>query len=404
MSNISHAASFDAVAKRNVLVLSICQALSMTGASLVIFVSALAGQMLADDKSLATLPIAFQFTATMLTTIPASLLMGKIGRKLGFTLGQLIGVCGAALASYAIYEGSFWLFVLASSLLGSHNAFWQYYRFAAADTASGEFKAKAISLVMAGGVFAAVAGPQLAIWSVDIFAPVLFVGCYVAIIFLSTLTIFMLQGISVPKAIAVEISTRGRPLKEIMRQPVFIVAVISAMFGYSVMTLVMTATPLAMKFCGFDFSDTGTVIQFHALAMFAPSFFTGHLIKKFGVLQIIILGAILNIGCMAANLAGIEFVNFWLGLVLLGLGWNFMFVGGTTLLTDAYRPEEKTKVQAANDFIVFGAVSIAAFSSGALFDTFGWAAVNAAVALPMFAAFVASVWFLMASDQKKETV
>jgi predicted MFS family arabinose efflux permease len=396
-----HAPS-DAVAKRNVLVLSLCQALSMTGASLVILVSALAAQTLADDKSLVTLPIAFQFTATMLTTIPASLLMGKIGRKLGFTLGQVIGVCGAALASYAIFEGNFWLFALASAMLGSHNAFWQYYRFAAADTASGEFKAKAISLVMAGGVFAAVAGPQLGKWSVDLFSPVLFVGCYVVIIALSTITIFMLQGVSIPKPTTVGISVRGRPLGEIMRQPVFIVAVISAMFGYSVMTLVMTATPLAMAFCGFDFSDTGTVIQFHALAMFAPSFFTGHLIKKFGVLHIIIIGAILNVGCMAVNLMGIEFANFWIGLMLLGLGWNFMFVGGTTLLTEAYRPEEKSKVQAANDFIVFGAVSVAAFSSGALFDIFGWAAVNAAVTLPMLIAFVAAVWFLLVHNPQHQ--
>jgi len=402
MTNPSlQSAGDNAAAKRNVLVLSICQAMSMTGASLVITVSALAGQMLADDKSLATLPLALQFTATMLTTIPASLFMGRVGRKIGFSLGQIIGVGGAALASYAIYQGDFWLFAVASAMLGSHNAFWQYYRFAAADTATEEFKAKAISYVMAGGVFAAVAGPQLAKWSVDAFEPVLFVGGYVVIICLSMITILILQGISIPKPASAGISVQGRPLRVIVRQPVFIVAVISAMFGYAVMTLVMTATPLAMKFCGFGFSDTATVIQWHALAMFAPSFFTGHLIKKFGVLQIIIFGTLLNAGCMAVNLMGIEFYNFWGGLVLLGLGWNFMFVGGTTLLTEAYRPEEKSKVQAVNDFIVFGTVAAASFSSGALQDTFGWPAVNAAVTLPMCIAFAAAVWFRLVHNPRK---
>ncbi len=396
----SQSAFVNGLAKRNVLVLSICQALSMTGASLVITISALAGQMLADDKSLATLPLALQFTGTMLTTIPASLFMGRVGRKIGFTVGQILGVCGAALASYAIYEGSFWLFAAASALIGSHNAFWQYYRFAAADTASENFKAKAISYVMAGGVFAAVAGPQLGKWSVNAFEPILFVGGYVVVICLSMITIAMLQGISIPRPTSVGISIQGRPLGQIMRQPVFIVAVISAMFGYAVMTLVMTATPLAMKFCGFGFNDTATVIQFHALAMFAPSFFTGHLIKKFGVLHIIVAGTLLNAGSMAVNMMGIEFYNFWLGLVLLGLGWNFMFVGGTTLLTEAYRPEEKSKVQAANDFIVFGTVATASFSSGALQDAIGWSAVNAAVALPMCIAFAAVVWFKLIHSDK----
>jgi predicted MFS family arabinose efflux permease len=384
-----------AAAKRNVLVLSFCQALSMTGASLVIVVSALAGQMLADDKSLATLPIAFQFTATMLTTIPASLFMGRVGRKVGFVVGQIIGICGGIVATYAIFQGDFWLFACGSAMLGSHNAFWQYYRFAAADTATEEFKAKAISLVMAGGVFAAIAGPQIAKWSANAFEPILFAGAYVAIIGLSMLSILLLQFISIPKPTSSGISVKGRPIREIARQPVFIVAVISAMFGYGVMTLVMTATPLAMGFCGFDLNDTATVIQFHALAMFAPSFFTGHLIRKFGVVTIIIVGTLLNAACMAVNIAGIEFYNFWAGLVLLGLGWNFMFVGGTTLLTEAYRQEERSKVQALNDFIVFGVVATASFSSGALQDKLGWSAVNAMITLPMCIAFAFAVWFKM---------
>ena len=387
--------------KRNVLILSGCQALSMTGSSLVFAVCVLAGQYLADDKSLATLPLALQFTGTMLTTIPASLFMGKFGRRVGFTLGQCLGIFGAVLAAYAIYRQDFWLFAAASALLGAHNAFWQYYRFAAADTASEEYKAKAISYVMAGGVFAAVAGPQLAKWSVDMLSPVLFAGGYVVIICLSMLTILLLQAIRIPKPKSVGISSRGRPLRVIMRQPVFIVAVMSGMFGYGVMTLVMTATPLAMKFCGFDFFDTATIIQWHALAMFAPSFITGHLIKKFGVLNIILTGTLLYAASMAANLMGIDFLNFWGGLVLLGLGWNFMFVGGTTLLTEAYRAEEKSKVQAVNDFLVFGTVAIASFSSGALQNTFGWSAVNAAITLPICLAFAVVVWFRLVHTPEK---
>jgi len=390
------AADADATARRNVLILAVCLALSMTGISLVMTVSALAGKMLADNDSLSTLPLSMQFVATMCATIPASLFMGHVGRRIGFTVGQLIGIVGAALAAYAIYVGSFWTFVAGSMLIGVHNAFWQFYRFAAADTATAEFRPRAISYVMAGGVFAAIAGPQLPKWSIDLFSPILFAGGYVCIVGLSFLTIILLQGIRIPKPVSVGISTAGRPLTKILRQPTLIVAVVAAMLGYAVMTLVMTATPLAMQFCGFGFDDTATVIQWHALAMFAPNFFTGHLIKRFGVLHIIVIGALLNIGCMAVNLMGIDFANFWLGLVLLGLGWNFMFVGGTTLLTETYRPEEQSKVQAVNDFLVFSLVAAASLSSGVLQHTVGWAAVNAAIALPMMIAFTLTVWFKVA--------
>lgn len=384
-----------ATTRRNVLILSACLALSMTGVTLVFTVAALAGQVLADDKSLATLPLAFLFTSVMVSTIPASFLMSRIGRRAGFTIGQLIGMAGAGLAAYAIYQGDFWLFVGSNVLLGTHNAFWQYYRFAAAETADPDYRPKAISYVLAGGVVAAVCGAQLAKWSVDLLEPVLYAGGYVVAAGLTVITIVLLQGISIPKPV-IRSYRAGRPLLEIARQPVFIAAVTSAMLGYGVMTLVMTATPLAMQFCGFNFDDTATIIQWHALGMFAPSFFTGHIIKRFGVVPVIITGALLNAGCMAINLAGIEFTHFWFGLVLLGLGWNFMFVGGTTLLTEAYRPEEQTKVQALNDFLVFSTVAAASFSSGALQHTFGWAAVNGAIALPMLAAFVVALWYGLA--------
>jgi MFS family permease len=388
-------------ARRNVMVLAICQALSMSGSSLVMTISALAGQMLATDKSLATVPLALQFTATMMTTIPASLLMGRVGRRIGFTLGQVIGLIGAAVACRAIFVGDFWMFAAGSSLLGVHNAFWQYYRFAAADTAGPEFRAKAISYVMAGGVIAAILGPQISKWTVDMFDPILFAGGYIGIMGLSFVTLVLLQAVRIPKPGISHISVAGRPLSEIIRQPKFILAVMTAMFGYGVMTLVMTATPLAMTICGFGFSTTATVIQWHVLAMFAPSFFTGSLIKRYGVINVIIAGTVLATGAMAVNLSGITQANFTAGLILLGLGWNFMFIGGTTLVTETYRPEEQSKVQAFNDFLVFGTVATASFSSGALQAKVGWAAVNMTLSVPMFLVFLGAVWFKITGQEKE---
>lgn len=397
----------DILAKRNVLVLSFCLALSMTGTSAIMVVTALTGQSLANptavytapflgefkETALATLPLTLQFVGTMIATIPASLLMRHIGRRIGFTLGQGIGVAGALLAAYAILEASFWTFAASGVLIGFHNAFWQYYRFAAAETASASYKSKAISLVMAGGVFAAIFGPEIAKYSAEVFAPALFAGTFVAISLLCLATIILLQFLRIPKQKKEELVDSGRPLRVIVKQPIFITAMLAAMFGYASMSLVMTATPLAMAFCGFDLHDTKTVIQWHALGMFAPSFFTGSLISRFGVLRIIQTGATLMFGCVAVGLMGIEFMNFWVGLVLLGLGWNFMFIGGTTLLTDAYLPAERNKVQALNDFIVFGSVSIASFSAGWLQDQIGWSAVSMAIVLPVAIALIAALLY-----------
>lgn len=380
--------------RRNVIVLVICQALAMSGSSLVMTISALAGKMLSEDPALATLPMAVQFLFTMISTIPASLMMGRIGRRLGFTIGQLVGIAGAALACWALFAGNFVMFTAGAALLGVHNAFWQYYRFAAADTAGPEFKAKAISYVMTGGVLAAVIGPQLSKATFDMLEPVQFAGGYVGVIGLSMLTIVLLQWVKIqtpPRPLRGVAA--GRPLLVIARQPVFIVAALAAMVGYSVMTLVMQATPLAMQLCGFGFHDTATIIQWHVLAMFAPSFITGHLIKRIGVIPVILIGTLCNFSAMAVNLSGIDFSNFWAGLMLLGVGWNFMFIGGTTLVTEAYRPEEQSRVQAFNDFLVFGCVSTAAFGSGYLQAQIGWVAVNLTLALPVFVVFVAAIWF-----------
>ena len=377
--------------RKNVLMLAICQALVMSGATLVYTVSALAGYMIAEDKSLATLPLACQFVATMCSTFPASFLMRRIGRRAGFTIGQFFGIAGCVVSALAVYHALFEMLIFGGVLLGIHNAFWQYYRFAAADTASDAFRSRAISYVLAGGVIAAFVGPELSKLSVDYFAPVRFAGSYAATVFLLLIAIVMLQFIDIPKP-SPEETRGGRPLAEIARQPMFIVAVLAAMFGYGVMNLVMSATPLAMAACNHDFDDTAFVIEWHTVGMFAPSFFTGHLVRRFGALNIIMAGIAIMFVCIAVNLSGIALWQFWTGLVLLGLGWNFMFIGGTTLLTETYAPSERAKVQAVNDFLVFSTVSIAVFSSVALQHLFGWTWVNVAMIAPMAIVLGATIW------------
>lgn len=378
--------------RKNVLLLAVCQALAMSGSSMLAAVAALAGFMIAEDKSLATLPVACQFLATMLTTIPASLIMRRIGRRAGFSIGQLIGMSGAMIAGYAIYDINFPLFVAGSFLIGMHNAFWQYYRFAAADTASEAFRARSISYVLAGGVVAAIVGPEVAKLSVDLFEPVKFAGSYAAFVVIVLISISVLQFIEIPRVSVSERGETGRPLGQIARQPKLIVAILSSMFGYAVMAMVMTATPLAMAVCGHAFNDTAFVIEWHMLGMFAPSFFMGHLISRFGAQNIIIVGVMLMVGALLTGLSGISVVQFWGALVLLGLGWNCMFVGGTTLLTETYKAAERAKTQALHDFLVFTTVAIGSFSSGKIQYELGWTWINLAMIPPMVAVLVAVIW------------
>ncbi len=378
--------------RRNVLLLACCQALAMSGTSMLLTVSALVGVMLAPSKTLATLPLAVQFTATTLSTVPASLLMARIGRRAGFTLGQTIGMIGGAVGAYAIWIGSFWLFMAGGVLLGIHNAFWQYYRFAAAESATEDFRARAISYVLAGGLVAAFLGPQLAKWTAEVSAATFSVS-FAVIIALSFVAIILLQFTKIPDQVHQGVSKAGRPIREIMASPSFIVAAMSSTIGYGMMNLLMTSTPLAMTFCGFAFNDAATVIQWHIVGMFLPSFFTGHIIKRFGVINVIAAGAALQAVAIVAGISGVEFGNFWFGLICLGVGWNFMFIGGTTLLTESYAPEERAKTQAAHDFMLFSLVAITAFASGVLHETLGWQAVNLIAAVPVSAAFLAAVWY-----------
>lgn len=379
---------------RNVPLLATCQALMMSGNSLLITTSALVGFALAADKSLATLPLAAQFVATMLTSIPAAMLMERIGRKRGFMLATLLGLSGGVIATLAILNGDFWLFLLGTVLFGSFNGFGNYYRFAAADAVDVEHKSRAISYVMAGGVVAAVVGPNLARLTRESIEGALFAGSYASMLVIYMLALLALSFIKLPARHVEESgSEAARPLRLIASQPRFIVALLGAMLGYAVMSLVMTATPLAMHDHAHAFADTSFVIQWHVLGMFAPSFFTGHLIRRFGVLNVMFLGGLLGVGCIVINLLGNSLWHFWTALLLLGISWNFLFIGGTTLLTETYRPNERAKTQAVNDFIIFTTVSAAILSAGALQHHLGWKMVNIG-ALPMLSVIMLSIIWL----------
>jgi MFS family permease len=370
--------------KRNVLILAACQALFQTASVLIMTVGGLAGLLVAADKSLATLPIAAAMVGTMLGTVPASLLMGRIGRRTGFIIGALIGALGGGLGALGMIQGSLLLLCTGTLLVGIYQAFAQYYRFAAAEAASASFKSQAISLVLAGGVAAAIAGPQIGVLAKDL-AGAEFAGSFLAIVVLSLVASALLAFVHMPPAPAASMDGAARPLMEIVRQPKFLVALGGAAAGFGVMILAMTATPLAMVAHRHAAADAAFVIQWHVLGMFVPSFFTGFLIARFGVLTMMLAGVAALAGHVAISLSGLALLHFLSALVLLGVGWNFLYVGGTTLLTETYRPSEKAKVQALNDFSIFGVVVLASFASGWLMHGIGWMGVNLA-ALPFLAA------------------
>jgi MFS family permease len=382
-------------AARNILLLSLSQACVMILTSTLLAEAALVGYALAPDKSLATLPLALQQVGVMLTTIPASLLMQRIGRKAGFSIGALFGIAGSIIALIGTLQASFWLFCLGTALNGGFSGFATYFRFAAVESASPAWKSRAISYVLAGGVIAAAVGPEMAKYTNDLLAPIAFAGSFASLIGVAIVALIILQFLDMPVPRAEGAHDPGRPLLEIAAQPVFIVAVIGGVVGYGVMAFIMTATPLAMQACGFAFNATASVIQWHVMAMFAPSFVTGHIIARIGVLNVMLIGAGLLFACAAVDLAGIELWNFFVGLVALGIGWNFLYVGGTALLTEAYRPAERAKVQAANDFLIFGTLAFASLSSGAVVQQLGWDIVNIAP-LPLVAvAFAATLWLAL---------
>ena len=347
----------------------------MTGSIILFTSAALIGASLAADKSLATLPLALLQLATMLTTIPAAFLLKNWGRKPGFITGVLVGLSGAGLGIYAIFVSSFFLFSLATLLYGIFNGFVGYYRFAAADMATEAFRSRAVSFVLAGGIVAALVAPELAIWTKD-WLPVTFAGGFVAIALLQIVTLLLLSWVELPPLPLQKHRDQGRGLATIAQQPVFIVAVLGSMIGYGTMVLIMTATPLAMVTAHHPFHTAASVIQWHVLGMFTPSLFTGYLIARFGSLKIILTGILLNSLCVAINLAGTNALHFLGALLLLGIGWNFMFIGSTTLLTEAYAPTERAKTQATHDFLMLSFVTFSTFLSGRLLHDWGWAGVN----------------------------
>ena len=377
--------------KRNVTLLALSQAILITGTSLLLSSCALVGMSLSSIRSLATLPLALLFLAQMATTIPASLYMQRVGRRLGFMTSSVFGMAGAAIATTGILKSEFSLFCFGTIFIGVFNGFGQYYRFAAAETASEQYRSRAISYVLAGGLIAAFAGPNLAKWSRHVL-PAEFAGSYAILIGIYLLAMGFAFSLQMPGSGAATRSSGGRPLNEIARQPAYFVAVASAMVGYGVMNFIMIATPLAMHANAHPFSDTAFVIQWHVFGMFFPSFFTGHLIRKFGTTTIILTGVLLLGLCVGINFTGEGVIHFWSSLIFLGVGWNFVFVGATTQLTETYTLAEKAKAQALNDFIVFGTVTLTSLSSGAVQNLLGWQTINIAVIPFLVIIFLANLW------------
>jgi len=381
-------------ARRNVFLLACCQALLFTNNVTLTAMNGLAGLALAEHKALATLPVTGYIVGAALSTLPASFWMKRVGRRNGFLTGTLFGMAGGAITTLAIHLQSFWLLVFGTFVLGTYNAFGQYYRFAAADAAPLEWKAKAISLVMAGGLVGGIIGPEASKLTRDLLQPV-FLASYASLIGFCLVTMAVQSALRIPEPKAAEAHGPTRPIREILLQPTALVAIAVGAMGYGVMNLLMTSTPLAMGFCGHPYAAAASVISAHVIAMFAPSFFTGSLIQRFGVLNVMMAGIVLMFACVGIGLSGQLVRHFWWALVLLGVGWNFMYVGGTTLLTEAYRPAEKAKTQGANEILVFCTTSTTSFTSGVLVNAAGWTILNY-VALPFLAvAAAAAVWLAL---------
>ena len=377
---------------RNIFLLACCQALLLTNAAGLISMNGLVGYSLTDVKMLATFGATTYVLGSAMSTMPMSLWMARVGRRRGFMVGAMINIGGCALAVLALSLRSFALYCLATAVIGIYNAVGLQYRFAATEVAAKADKARAISLVLAGGIGGGFLGPAITRWGENLFAAP-FLGSFVLLAAVAIVALVVQSFVDVPKPTAEERAGGGRPLREIVRQPVFIVAALSAGMGYGLMNLLMTATPLAMDFCSHPYSAAAFVISWHVVGMYAPGFVTGSLIRRFGVLRIIVAGVAVMAGGAVVALSGVTITHFVIALMLVGLGWNFMYTGGTTLLTDAYRPAEKARTQGANDFIVFAIMGLSSFSSGALVSTAGWTTMNWS-ALPILLLVAAVVtWY-----------
>lgn len=390
--------------KKNLWLLAIAQGLFLTNNVVLIAINGLVGLRLAPVAWMATLPVMAYVVGGALSTGLVAASQQRWGRKVSFQLGLLVAFLTALLCAFALSIGSFWLLVAGTLIAGYYSANGQLYRFAAGELAPASFREKAVSLVLAGGLIGAVIGPNLANLTRETLAAP-FLGSYLALAGVALLAMVIMAAIRFPaEPVRGGKGESGRPLGEIVRQPVFIVATLGAALGYGVMNLLMAATPLAMDVCGMPFSDAALVLEWHVIGMFAPGFFTGHLIKRFGVLKVMGAGVVLNAACIAVALSGQDLHQFLIGLFLLGVGWNFLFTGSTTLAMAAYRPEEKDKAQAAINLAVFATMAVTSFASGALVTTQGWTLLNMG-SIPAVAIIgIALVWLAVRQRGEKAAV
>ena len=389
---VADALAGDRLARRNALVLAIAQALAGGNNTVLVATAAIVGTMLAPDKGLATLPISIFVLGMWMGTLPMGVLARRLGRRNALQIGTGCGVLTGLICCVAVLQGSFFLFNVGAVFSGFYASAHQSYRFAAADTASDEFRPKAISWVLFGGILAGVVGAQLVIATQNLWPPYLFAATYIGQSALALVAGGVLMFVNIPKPPPRSAVGDGRPLSEIAREPRFIVAVACGVAAYSMMNLVMTSAPLAMVMCNHSITDATLGLQWHVLGMYAPSFITGALITRFGLERITGLGFALIIVAAGIGIAGISLWHFWIGLALLGVGWNFAFIGATTMVTHCHRPNERNKVQAFNDFLVFGSMAIGSFSSGQLLASFGWATVNEVVFPVVLAASALLLW------------
>jgi len=390
----------DRLARRNALILAVAQAFGNANNVILISTGSIVGMTLAPEKALATLPLSVYVIGLWQGTLPMGALARRYGRRTAFQVGTACGVITGLLCCLAVLWGSFLLFTAGAFFTGFYSAAQQAYRFAAADTASEAFRPKAISWVMAGGVGAAVLGPQTVILTEGLWQPYTFAVTYLVQSTLALMAAVVISFVRIPRPPVRAGAANGRPLKEIALQPRFIAAVACGAVSYFIMNLLMTSAPLAMVMCGHSIRDATLGIQWHVLGMFVPSFFTGNLISRFGAERVTAVGLLLLAGSAIIDLSGITIAHFWIGLTLLGIGWNFGFIGATAMVTKCHRPEERTRVQAFNDFLVFGSMVFSSFGSGSLLVLYGWNAVNQ-LAFPVILAAAASLGWLMLRERTR---
>jgi predicted MFS family arabinose efflux permease len=382
----------DRLAARNAVVLAVAQALAGGNNTVIVATTSIIASMLAPDPSLATLPISVMVAGMWMGTLPVGMLSKAFGRRFALQVGSAFGAMSGLISCAAVLHGSFWLLLVGTLCGGLYAAAHQSYRFAAADTASPQFRPKAVAWVLAGGVFAAVIGPQIVIFTKDIWPTYLFAATFIAQSACAVLAAIVLHFLDIPRPHVSHSLADGRPLSKIVVQPKFIVAVVCGLSSYTMMNMVMTSAPLAMVMCNHTVSEAALGIQWHVIGMYAPSFITGSLIARFGVHRMMAIGLGLIVVAASIELMGIAIWNFWVGLAILGIGWNFAFIGATTLVTECHDPHERNKVQAFNDFLVFGSMALGSFSSGALLAHYGWTAVNDMVFPVIFVAAVLLTW------------